>query len=115
MANFGKICIQGICSFHGKQVGRPIQNVHSRRSFLTSYDELGDQFENLLSFLEIGHSPLPHHPSQVTNDQPPKKTNRILHNFAAFCQKSMFGGINSKTKQIKTSQHNSIENIHIDY
>ena len=27
----------------------------------------------------------------------------------------MFGGINSKTKQIKTSHHNSIENIHIDY
>ena len=39
--------------------------------------------------------------SQVTNDQPLKKTNRILHNIAAFYQKSIFGGINSKTKQIK--------------
>ena len=54
-------------------------------------------------------------PSQVTNDEPPKKTNRILHNLAAFYQKSIFGGINSKTKQIKTSHSNSIENIHIDY
>lgn len=99
MVNFGKICIQGIHSFHGKRVGH-------------HYDELRGQFENLLRFLEMG-TPSP--PSQVTNDEPPKKTNRILHNLAAFYQKSIFGGINSKTKQIKTSHHNSIENIHIDY
>ena len=59
MVTFGKICIQGIRSFHGKQVGRPIQNVRNRRSFLKSYDELGDQFENLLSFLEMGTAPSP--------------------------------------------------------
>ena len=47
--------------------------------------------------------PLPPPPpaSQVTNDQPLKKTKRILHNLAAFYQKSIFGRINSKTKQIK--------------
>ena len=47
------------------------------------------------------HPPPPPPVSQVTNDQPLKKTNRILHNIAAFYQKSIFGGINSKTKQIK--------------
>ena len=54
-------------------------------------------------FLKWAPPPLPPPPpvSQVTNDQPLKKTNRILHNIAAFYQKSIFGGINSKTKQIK--------------
>lgn len=98
MVNFGKISIQGIHSFHGKRVGH-------------HYDELGGQFENLLRFLEM-RTP---RPSQVTNDEPPQRTNRILHNLAAFYQKSIFGRINSKTKQIKTSHHNSIENMHIDY
>ena len=78
MMNFGKICIQGICSFHGKQVGHHFHSMYNRRSFLKSYDELGGQFVNLLRFLDMGTAlpPPPHHPSQVTNDQPPKNTNR---------------------------------------
>ena len=71
------------------------------RPFLKSYDELGGQFENLLRFLEMGTATTPPPPSKVTNDQPLKKTKRILRNLAAFYQKSIFGGINSKTKQIK--------------
>ena len=78
--------------------------MYNMRPFLKSYDELGGQFENLLRFLEMGTATTPPPPpdaSQVTNDQPLKKTNRILHNLAAFYQKSIFGRINSKAKQIK--------------
>ena len=84
MANFGKISIQGIHSFHGKRVGH-------------HYDELGGQFENLLRFLEM-RTP---HPSQVTNDEPPQRTNRILHNLAAFYQKSILILVGSIQKQNK--------------
>ena len=96
----GKICIQGICSFHGERVKHHFHNMYNMRPFLKSYDELGGQFENLLRFLEMGTATTPP-TSLVTNDQPLKKTNRILHNLAAFYQKSIFGGINSETKQIK--------------
>ena len=101
MANFGQICIQGIHSFHGERVKHHFHNTYNMRPFLKSYDELGGQFENLLRFLEMGTATTPPPPSKVTNDQPLKKTKRILHNLAAFYQKSIFGGINSKTKQIK--------------
>ena len=46
MANFGKISIQGIHSFHGKRVGH-------------HYDEFGGQFENLLSFLKMPKQAVP--------------------------------------------------------
>ena len=63
----------------------------------------GGQFENLLRFLEMGTAttPPPPAPSQVTNDQPLKKTNRILHNLAAFYHYLYLVGSIQKQNKLK--------------
>ena len=73
MANFGKICIQGIHSFRGERVKHHFHNTYNMRPFLKSYDELGGQFENLLRFLEMGTATTPPPPLKGNKWPAPQK------------------------------------------